>query len=99
MMPAYVISHVEFLNEKLADEYRALAQATIAQYGGRYIVRGGSIEALEGEWPAEKRMVIVEFPTIEDARNWYQCPQYAEALVVREHALNRTLLLVDGVGG
>jgi uncharacterized protein (DUF1330 family) len=68
-MAAYVISEIsQILEPVLLEEYRSLAQATIEQYGGRYVVRGGAIEAVEGR-PLPKRIVIVEFPTMEQARS------------------------------
>ena len=97
-MPAYVISEVEILDETRANSYRTLAGASIAQYGGRYIVRGGAIELLEGERNAARRFVIVEFPSMQRAREWYGSPEYAEALKVRAGALTRTLTFVEGVG-
>jgi uncharacterized protein (DUF1330 family) len=96
-MPAYVLSEVEILDEMLADRYRPIAAASIAQYGGRYLVRGGAIDVVEGDWPSNKRVVIVEFPTMERARAWYASAEYAEALRLRHTALNRRLIFVDGV--
>ncbi len=96
-MSAYVISDVEIRDQTLVQEYRRLAQETIAQYGGRYLARGGSIESVEGGW-TPKNVVIVEFPTMERARAWYRSPEYAEALKVRRVALERRLIFVDGVG-
>jgi len=95
LMAAYVISEVEILDRSLIDEYRSLAEATIAKHGGRYLVRGGAIESLESNWQP-KHIVIVEFPTMEQAREWYNSPEYAEALKVRQGALNRKLILVAG---
>src|SRR5438874_3200851 len=97
-MPAYVISEVEILDETRANSYRALASASIAQYGGRYTVRGGAIELLEGERNPTRRLVIVEFPSMQRAREWYGSPEYAEALKARDGALSRTLSFVEGVG-
>jgi uncharacterized protein (DUF1330 family) len=95
-MPAYVISDVEPLDPALIAQYRTLAEASIAKYGGRYIARGGEIDAVEGGW-APKHVVIVEFPSMARARDWYASPDYAEALKVRRHALKRRLIFVDGV--
>ncbi len=67
-----------------------------ARYGGRYIVRGGPAETVEGG-PPPKTVVIVEFPTIERLREWYASPDYAEALEFRRGALNRRLIFVEGV--
>ncbi|HEY2758257.1 MAG TPA: DUF1330 domain-containing protein [Pseudolabrys sp.] len=97
-MPAYVISEVKFLDDALVERYRALAQAAIAQFGGRYIVRGGPVVLVEGERDPECRIVIVEFASMEQAREWYRSPAYAEALLVRNvGALERTLVFVEGV--
>jgi uncharacterized protein (DUF1330 family) len=97
-MAAYVLSEVEVLDEELAGRYRALAEASIAQYGGHYLVRGAAPEVVEGDWPPAQRMVIVEFPTMERARRWYTSPAYAKALAVRGQALTRRLLFVEGGG-
>lgn len=94
-MPAYVISEVRVLNEQLADAYRKAAAASIARYGGRYLARGAHPDAVEGAWPDERRMVIVEFPSMEEARRWYESPEYADALAIRRDALDRRLLFVD----
>jgi uncharacterized protein (DUF1330 family) len=96
-MPAYVVSEVEIRDETLAVRYRALAEASIARYGGRYLARSGAIEVVEGDWPAERRVVVVEFPTMARAREWYASPEYAEALAVRRDALARRLIFVEGV--
>lgn len=96
-MAAYVISEVEILDEGQADIYRPLASASIERYGGRYIVRGGAIELMEGERNATRRLVIVEFPSMQRAHEWYRSPEYAEALRVRAGALTRTLTFVEGV--
>jgi uncharacterized protein (DUF1330 family) len=95
-MGAYVISDVEVLDPASMAAYRSLAQAAIAKYGGRYIVRGGAIDVVEGDW-APKQIVIVEFPSLERAREWYRSAEYAEALKLRETALDRRLIFVDGV--
>jgi uncharacterized protein (DUF1330 family) len=96
---AYVISEVEILDESEGQRYRELASASIAQYGGRYIVRGAAPEVPEGDWPSSQRVVVVEFPTMERLRCWYNSPEYAEALAVRQTALSRRLLFVEGVSG
>ena len=75
-MAAYVISEVEVVDPALFEEYRSLAPATIAKYGGRYVVRGGAIESVEGDW-APKHIVVVEFPTMAKAREWYHSAEYA----------------------
>lgn len=96
---AYVISEVEVLDESQGQSYRELASASIAQYDGRYIVRGATPEVPEGTWPDNQRVVIVEFPSMQDLQRWYRSPEYAEALALRRTALDRRLLFVEGVGG
>ena len=95
-MPAYVISDVSARDPAAFETYRARAADSIARHGGRYIVRGGAIDTLEGDW-RPRTMVIVEFPDLESARNGYRSPDYAAALEVRDQALERNLILVDGV--
>jgi uncharacterized protein (DUF1330 family) len=95
-MSAYVISEVETRDAAAMETYRGMAAKTIAQYGGRYIVRGGAAEVAEGG-PPPKNLVIVEFPSMARLREWYASAEYAEALKVRRHALERRLIFVDGV--
>ena len=95
-MPAYVISDLTARDAEAFEAYRTRAAASIAHYGGRYLVRGGPIERLEGDW-SPRAIVIVEFPDLERARAWYRSPEYALALDVRDQALGRNLILVDGV--
>ncbi|KWV60779.1 hypothetical protein AS156_27420 [Bradyrhizobium macuxiense] len=95
-MPAYVISEVEMRDAASFEAYRALAVKTIEQYGGRYIVRGGAVELIEGG-PPPKAIVIVEFPTIARLREWYASAEYADALKHRRTALERRLIFVEGV--
>lgn len=95
-MTAYVISEVEVRDQAAMEAYRARAAMTIAQYGGRYLARGGAADVVEGS-PPPKTIVIVEFPSMARAREWYASPEYAEALKLRETALERRLLFVEGV--
>ena len=96
-MPAYLISDVSIRDNQAFQVYRTRAAASIAKYGGRYLVRGGAIEPLEGNW-SPTTIIVVEFPDIERARAWYRSPEYAAALEVRDEALSRNLILVDGIG-
>ena len=95
-MAAYVISEVEVRDRAAMEAYRTLAAQTIAQYGGRYLARGGAAEVVEGGPPA-KSVVIVEFPSMVRAREWYASAEYADALKLRQTALERRLLFVEGV--
>jgi uncharacterized protein (DUF1330 family) len=95
-MSVYLISDVTVRNAQAFQVYRTRAAAAIKQYGGRYLARGGAIEPLEGSWRPET-IILVEFPSIEQARAWYRSPEYALALTVRDKALSRNLILVDGI--
>ena len=96
-MPAYVISEVsEVVDAAAMERYKALAEVTIKQYGGRYLVRGGEWESLEGDWAFE-RTIVVEFPSWERAKAWYRSPEYATALELSRMALKRKMLMVEGV--
>ena len=92
-----MISEVEVLDEDRAARYRELAAASIAKYGGRYLARGAAPEVLEGEFPAARRVVVVEFPDQATADRWYRSPEYAEALEIGRTVLDRRLLLVPGL--
>ena len=95
-MSAYVISEVEMRDAGGFEAYRIIAAKTIAQYGGRYLVRRGVANLIEGG-PPPKSIIVVEFPTIERLREWYASPEYAEALTHRRSALDRRLIFVEGV--
>ena len=95
-MAAYVISELEVRDTTAIATYRALAAKSIAQYGGRYLARGGAASVVEGG-PPPKSIVVVEFPSMMRLREWYASAEYAEALEVRQTALERRLIFVEGV--
>jgi uncharacterized protein (DUF1330 family) len=95
-MSAYVVVDVEVTDPAGFDEYRQQVPATIAHYGGRYIVRGGQTETLEGHW-APKRVVILEFPDRATARAWWSSQEYAGAKALRQRCARTELIIVDGV--
>jgi len=94
-MPAYIISQVHMRPGPGLDNYRRLAADSIECHGGKYLVRGGDTDVLEGEWSGA--VIVVEFPSAEQARAWYESDDYAEALKFRDDALTRNLILVEGV--
>jgi uncharacterized protein (DUF1330 family) len=95
-MSAYVISELEVRDAIGIETYRSIAARSIAQYGGRYLVRGGVASVAEGG-PPPNNIVVVEFPSMQRLREWYASPEYAEALKVRRTALDRRLIFVEGV--
>jgi len=95
---AYVISEVEIVDAEAGAQYRELAAASIAKYGGRYLARGAQAQVVEGE-PTSRRMVVVEFPSMDRVREWYGSAEYALALKFRGRALRRRLMFVEGMPG
>jgi len=95
-MPAYFIAEVEITDPAAYDRYRPLAAASIARHGGRFIVRGGKVELLEGE-PQPERVVVIEFPDADTARRWYNSEEYQTALKIRLAASRGRVFLVEGV--
>ena len=95
-MPAYLISDIALRDREAFEVYRTRAADAIDKFGGRYLARLGEIQILEGTW-SPKMIVVVEFPSLERAREWYRSPEYARALEVHDKALSRNLILVDGM--
>ncbi len=95
-MVAYVINDMEVTDPSLLEEYKKLSPATVAQYGGRFLARGGALEVIEGTWQP-KRLVILEFPSLAQAKAWVNSPEYAPARRIRQQASRSNLVVVDGV--
>ena len=94
-MPAYIIAEVEVTNPAGYEAYRPLAGASIAQYGGKFVVRGGKAELVEGaKEPA--RIVVIEFADTAAAKRWYDSPEYQEALKIRLANSTGRVILVEG---
>ena len=94
-MSAYVIVEIEIVDPVGYEEYRKLAGATVEKYGGKYIVRGGKAEVLEGDWNP-KRIVVLEFPTMERAKQWLNCEDYREPRKMRHRTAKTNMILVEG---
>jgi uncharacterized protein (DUF1330 family) len=95
-MPAYLVVHVDIHDAERYETYKAMAPPSIRQYGGRYLTRGGGCEVLDGDW-TPKRLVLLEFPTMEQARAFYGSPEYAEALALRHATAESSVVLLEGV--
>lgn len=93
--PAYLVVDARAKVPGQMDEYRRLARQAVEKFGGRYLVRGASCEILEGEWRPE-RLVIVEFPSLEQARTFYDSPEYRAAREARASVSDFQMLLVSG---
>ena len=94
-MAAYVIAEIEVTDAALYDDYRKQVAATVQNHGGRFVVRGGKVEALEGGW-SPKRLVVLEFPSMEQAQKWYRSSEYAPLITLRQRASRGRLVLVEG---
>src|ERR1700751_852670 len=84
-MPAYIIAELQVTDPTAYDGYRPLAAASIARFGGRFAVRGGKVDLLEGA-PEPERIVVIEFPDADTARRWYRSEEYQKALKIRQSA-------------
>ena len=94
-MSAYVIVEIEVQDPVGYEEYKKRAAATVHAYGGKYIVRGGKTEVLEGDWKP-KRIVVLEFPTMERAKEWLNCEEYREPRKLRHATAKTNMLLIEG---
>jgi uncharacterized protein (DUF1330 family) len=94
-MAAYVIGEIEVTDAATYDEYRKQVLATVQNYGGSFLARGGRAEALEGGVPPT-RVVVLQFPSYARALEWYRSAQYAPLIKLRQKASQGRLLLVDG---
>jgi uncharacterized protein (DUF1330 family) len=95
-MPAYVIAEVEVNDPAGFEEYRKGVPATIAAYGGRYLARGGAVESLEGGW-MPKRMVVLEFPSMAQAKAWHISAEYSDLLALRQRTTRSRVVLLEGL--
>ena len=94
-MPAYVIVDVSIHDHKEYEEYKKLTPAAIAAFNGKFLVRGGPTFTLEGDWKPE-RIVVLEFPTVERAREWWHSEIYTEAKLIRQRTANTRMIIVEG---
>ncbi len=95
-MAAYFIVDVDVKNPQAYEAYKQAAAASIAQYGGRYLVRGGKHEAVEGKWHPT-RIVVLAFPSVEAAKRWYTSPEYTKVKPIRLQHAEGDLVLVEGI--
>lgn len=95
-MAAYLVVDLTITDPEGFARYRDMVPPTIAAYGGKYLVRGGAITPLEGDWNP-RRITILEFPTVEQARAWWDSPEYAEAKALRQQTATTNLIAVEGV--
>ncbi|RDV15923.1 DUF1330 domain-containing protein [Pontibacter diazotrophicus] len=97
-MAAYVIVEVEVTDPATYEEYKKLTPASLAAYDGKFIVRGGQYETLEGDWKPN-RMVMLEFPSVARAKEWWNSPEYTKAKAIRHKAANTKMIVLEGFEG
>lgn len=95
-MPAYLVVEVEVNDPERYEKYKSMVPPSLAPYEGRFMVRGGKVETLEGDW-APKRFVMVEFPSLEKAKAWWNSDEYAEAKALRQATAKTQMIVVEGV--
>ena len=95
-MPAYVVTEIEVIDPERYEAYKQMVAPSIAAYGGKFLVRGGATETLEGTW-SPKRFVIVEFSSTAQAKAWWGSPQYAEAKALRQATARTEMVVAEGV--
>ncbi len=94
-MAAYIVIDINVTDPDTYMTYRQLVPPTVARYGGRYLARGGVAETLEGTW-APTRLVILEFPNIEQAKAWVDSPEYAPARELRHRTAQSEMVVIQG---
>lgn len=94
-MASYLIVDIDVRDQKEFDRYRELVPPVIAKFGGRYLVKAGKLQPLEGDFGL-KRLVIIEFPTMDAAREFYNSAEYAPLLKLRLDSAPSKMVLVDG---
>ena len=96
-MAAYVIANLTIKNPDAYAEYSKQVPETVSRWAGRFIVRGGAVETLDGDW-SPKRLVVIEFPDLETARNWYGSDEYQAILPIRLANSEGAVILAEGYG-
>ena len=94
-MPAYVVVQVVVEDPVRYEDYKSMVPPSLVPYGGRFIVRGGNVETLEGDW-APKRFVMVEFPSVEKAKQWWASAEYKDAKALRQATSKTQMIVVEG---
>ena len=95
-MSAYVVVDLEIINHEEFEAYKHLVPDTIEKYGGRYLARGGKVETLDGHW-FPKRFVLLEFSSVDQAKAWFDSPEYSEPKALRERSARSNIIVVEGV--
>ena len=95
-MAAYVFVEIDIYDQELYEEYKKMTPNTINAYDGKFLVRGGKAEHLEGDWNPD-RIVILKFPSVERAREWLESESYTRARIVRQRSAETKMIIQEGV--
>lgn len=95
-MSAYVIVEIDVHDPQLYEEYKKLTPGSLVLFGGKFVVRGGQADALEGDWQP-KRIVVLEFPSVAKAKEWWDSDTYRHARGIRQRASHTRMIVVEGV--
>lgn len=96
LMVAYVVAQVKITDPDTFATYSQQVPAVVEQFGGKYLVRGGKMETLEGEWDAG-RLVVLEFPSMDHVQRFYNSPEYAPLIKLRQQSADTIMSTVEGV--
>jgi uncharacterized protein (DUF1330 family) len=96
-MPAYAIGRLEMRDPSWRQEYGPKTEALVAKHGGKYLVRGGAMERLEGTGQLPSVIVVLEFPSMAQAKAWYHDPEYAPLIKLRQTGSDLDFILVEGI--
>jgi uncharacterized protein (DUF1330 family) len=94
-MSAYIVVQVEVTEPAGYDEYKKMVPSSLAAYGGKFVVRGGACETLEGSWQP-KRLVVLEFPSVAKAKQWWASDEYRDAKALRQRTAKSEMIVVEG---
>jgi uncharacterized protein (DUF1330 family) len=97
-MPAYVVAWIKVIDEPSMGRYAAEVEETVKAFGGHYLFAGAGGEALEGDWNPDQ-MAIIEFPSHADARRWYESPEYAPLIELRQESGYTAMVITPEAGG
>jgi len=95
-MPAYIVTEIEVHDHERYEAYKKISSSSVQAYGGRFIVRGGKVQKLEGEW-SPQRLVIIEFPSADRATEWWNSPEYAPGKKIRQETAHSEMIVIDGI--
>ena len=95
-MSAYLVVQIDVTDPERYDQYRKMVPSSLEQYGGKFLIRGGPVETLEGSWHPS-RFVVIEFDNTEQAKAWWSSAEYRPAKELRQQTSNTEMILVGGV--